>query len=91
MAGKRSIRKAIDSKKKGNTQYLGKDVEDRSRPAKDRQYRFRDNRKLDPDDQRREEFKHKLMDGVERSKVLQEYRKSEDEVRSLFSVLEKHY
>lgn len=83
MAGKRAIRRASTAATTKNDHgHLGKDVEDRkSPPAKDRQYRFRDNSQLDPDDQRRVEFKQKLMDGVERSRGLEEYRKSDDEVK----------
>lgn len=82
MAGKRSIRRATTpAKTKKDQEFLGKDVEDRrSRPKEDRQCRFRDNNQLDRDDQRRVEFKQKLMDGVERSRWLEEYRKSGDDV-----------
>jgi len=75
MAGKRSIKKP---KQPREHEYLSKDVEDR--PPEDRKYRFRDNGKLDPDDQRRLEFKESLMSSVESSKGLEDYRKSDDEV-----------
>lgn len=58
--------------------YLGRDVEER--PAQDRKYRFRDQGKLDEDDQRRVQFKEQLLESVESSNYLQEYRKSEEEV-----------
>jgi hypothetical protein len=74
MVGKRGTR----SDQSKESSYLRKDVEDR--PPQDRKYRFRDNSKLDPDDQRRVEFKTKLLDGVEHSK-LEEYRKSDSDAR----------
>jgi hypothetical protein len=75
MAGKRSIKKPRQPRE---PEYLSKDVEDR--PPEDRKYRFRDNRKLDPDDQRRLEFKELLLSSVESSNGLEDYRKSDDEV-----------
>ena len=72
MVGKRGTR----SDQSKESTYLRKDVEDQ--PPQDRKYRFRDNSKLDPDDQRRVEFKTKLLAGVENSK-LEEYRKSDSE------------
>jgi hypothetical protein len=72
MVGKRGTR----SDQSKESTYLRKDVEDQ--PPQDRKYRFRDNSKLDPDDQRRVEFKTKLLDGVAHSK-LEEYRKSDSE------------
>ena len=72
MVGKRGTR----SDQSKESTYLRKDVEDQ--PPQDRKYRFRDNSKLDPDDQRRVEFKTKLLDGVEKSK-LEKYRKSDSE------------
>jgi hypothetical protein len=58
--------------------YLSKDVEDR--PPQDRKYRFRDEAHLEPDDQRRVQFKTKLLESVEGSKSLEVYRKSNSEV-----------
>lgn len=83
MAGKRSIRRVASPSQKDDKKYEGKDVEDRgsSRPAKDRKHRFRDQeRDLEPDDQRRVEFKQKLMDSVESSRGLEDFRKSDEEV-----------
>jgi len=75
MAGKRATRR---EKPKEST-YLRKDIEDR--PLQDRRYRFRDEAHLEPDDQRRVQFKNTLLDSVEKSKWLEDYRKSDDEVR----------
>lgn len=74
MVGKRGI---TNTNPKEST-YLQKDVEDR--PPEDRKYRFRDQGTLDPDDQRRVMFKKQLLESVESSNYLQEYRKSEEEV-----------
>lgn len=49
------------------------------RPQQDKKYRFRDQGTLDPDDQRRVEFKRKLLEAVDGSN-LERYRKSDDEV-----------
>lgn len=76
MVGKRGITNTSSSKE---STYLRKDVEDK--PPEDRKYRFRDQGKLDPDDQKRVIFMKQLLDSVEGSDYLQEYRKSEDEVR----------
>lgn len=76
MVGKRGITNTTSSEE---SNYLRKDVEDR--PLEDRKYRFRDQGKLDPDDQRRVMFKKQLLDSVESSNYLQEFRKSEAEVR----------
>jgi len=63
------------------SQFLNRDVEDSGRPEQDRKYRFRDNGDLDPDDQRRVEFKKKLLDGVENADANSEaFRKSDEEV-----------
>lgn len=78
MAGKRNIKKPKGGKREH--EYLRKDLEE-GRPQEDRKYRFRDNGKLDPDDQRRLEFKNKLIDSVESSKGLEDFRKSEEDVR----------
>lgn len=77
MVGKRGITTGTNPKE---STYLRRDVEDGARPPEDRKYRFRDNGELDFDDQRRVEFKRKLLESVEGSEYLQEYRKSEDEV-----------
>ncbi len=61
--------------------YLRKDVEDR--PARDRKYRFRDGAILDPDDQRRVNFKTELLESVEGSEHLEDFRKSDGEVSFL--------
>ena len=78
MAGKRGAR----SNPQKDSTYLRKDVED-TKPSKDRKYRFRDNSTLDPDDQRRLKFKQKLLESVESSKYLEEYRKNDDQVNLL--------
>lgn len=79
MVGKRGVTRTNSTQK--DSTYLWKDVEDR--PLQDRKYRFRDQGKLDPDDQRRVQFKKQLLDSVESSSYLQEYRKSEEEVALL--------
>jgi hypothetical protein len=76
MVGKRATKPPRDQGKEST--YLRKDIEDR--PSHDRKYRFRDQGSLDPDDQRRVEFKKKLLEGVERSERMESYRKSDDEV-----------
>jgi hypothetical protein len=76
MVGKRATKPQRDQGKEST--YLRKDIEDR--PSQDRKYRFRDQGSLDPDDQRRVEFKKKLLEGVERSERMESYRKSDDEV-----------
>jgi hypothetical protein len=76
MVGKRVVRPNGEE-----PSYLRRDLEE-GRPAKDRKYRFRDQDTLDPDDQRRVEFKRKLLDAVE-SSDLEKFRKSDDEVRPL--------
>ena len=78
MAGKRTSKKS-QSKEKDS---IRKDVED-GRPQKDRKYRFRDNGKLDKDDQRRVHFKNLLLDSVDKSH-LEQFRKSDEEVRRRF-------
>ena len=57
---------------------LRKDIE-QGRPEPNRRYRFRDQENLDPDDQRRVDFKRKLLDALEGSD-LEGFRKSDDEV-----------
>ena len=74
MVGKRGL----DSEATKDATYLRKDVEE-GRPQQDRKYRFRDQDRLDPDDQRRVEFKKKLLDGVDGSH-LERFRKSNEEV-----------
>lgn len=80
MAGKRGT-KSTQSLKPNESSFLGKDVEDR--PPQDRKYRFRDEGRLEPDDQRRVQFKAKLLKSAEDSKFLEDYRKSDDEVSLL--------
>jgi nucleosome binding factor SPN SPT16 subunit len=77
MAGHRS--RATGRYQDGKESNLRKDLES-GRPAKDRKYRFRDNGHLEPDDQRRVEFKKKLLDSVEQSD-LESFRRSDEEVR----------
>lgn len=76
MVGKRVTSFKIAQK---GDNYLRKDIEDRGKPLHDRKYRFRDHGYLEPDDQRRVEFKKKLLAGVDRGN-LEGYRKSDDEV-----------
>jgi hypothetical protein len=79
MVGKRGITSnGQQDAKEGTGTYLSKDVEE-GRPQQDRKYRFRDQASLDPDDQRRVEFKSKLLDGVDTSD-LERFRKSDEEV-----------
>lgn len=80
MAGKRGTKRGSSSSQVKESEYLRQDVET-GRPPKDRKYRFRDNGNLEPDDQRRLEFKNKLLSAVEAgNKKLDGFRKSEDEV-----------
>lgn len=79
MVGKRGISSSDEQAAKEST-YLRKDMEE-GRPQQDRKYRFRDQANLDPDDQRRVEFKRQLLAGVENSD-LERYRKSDEEVCS---------
>jgi hypothetical protein len=79
MAGKRTTRKKSEQK---DSTYLRKDIEDR--PPQDRRYRFRDhNTNLDPDDQRRVQFKTKLLDSVESSKHLEDFQKSDSQLKNM--------
>ncbi|XMA08936.1 hypothetical protein WAI453_001727 [Rhynchosporium graminicola] len=48
------------------------------RPPRDRMYRFRDNGSLDHDDQRRVEFKKRLLAAIDEDKM-ENFRKPEDE------------
>ena len=84
MVGKRGINRSEQDAVKEST-YLGKDVEE-GRPQQDRKHRFRDQATLDPDDQRRVEFKKKLLESVEGG-GLERYRKSDKEVYPLSSLL----
>jgi len=60
---------------------IRKDVEETGKPQQDKKYRFRDNGVLEPDDQRRVEFKTKLLDSVDSAdSKLERFRKSDDEV-----------
>jgi len=77
MAGKRRTR----PRQPKESTYLRKDAEDH--PPQDRKYRFRDQSQLDPDDQRRVEFKKKLLDSVESSRYLEDYRKDNSEVSDI--------
>jgi hypothetical protein len=77
MAGKRAAKKN-QSKERANHR---NDVED-GRPQKDRKYRFRENNlELDKDDQRRVHFKTLLLESVDKSQYLEDFRRSDDEVR----------
>lgn len=64
--------------------YVRRDVED-GRPQQDRKHRFRDNVNLDKDDQRRVHFKKLLLESVDKSKHLEDFRRSDEEVRVLIS------
>jgi hypothetical protein len=77
MAGKRGTTQRRRST--GSKIRLGKDIEDGVKPQGDRKYRFRDQENLEPDDLRRVEFKTTLLESVESSKYLEEYRKSDEE------------
>jgi len=57
--------------------YLRRDVEE-GRPQQDRKYRFRDIAQLEPDDQRRVEFKKKLLDSANSSR-LEDFRTGDEE------------
>jgi hypothetical protein len=81
MAGKRGTTQR--RKSAGSQTQLRKDIEDGGRPQRDRKYRFRDQGHLEPDDQRRVEFKTTLLDSVESSKYLEDYRKSDEAVSPL--------
>jgi hypothetical protein len=83
MVGKRTINRSNSSGAVKESTYLRKDVEG-GRPPQDRKYRFRDEGNLDPDDQRRVEFKRKLREAVDGSD-LEGFRKSDDEVGLFFS------
>jgi hypothetical protein len=76
MVGKRGVKRASTGVKEST--YLQKDVEE-GRPAQDRKYRFRDQGNLDPDDQRRVEFKSKLLAAVD-SSDLEGFRKDDEQV-----------
>ncbi|KAE8448497.1 hypothetical protein EG329_009378 [Mollisiaceae sp. DMI_Dod_QoI] len=76
MVGKRGI-----TSNQKEAEYLQKDVEDR--PPQDRKYRFRDNGILEPDDQRRVLFKKKLLESVEGSEYMQDFRKSNEQLKKI--------
>ncbi|PBP25276.1 cation diffusion facilitator 10 [Diplocarpon rosae] len=88
MAGKRGIgtRQGRDAKtERGESEYLRQDLEAgngnrKSKAAKDRKYRFRDDENLEVDDQRRVEFKKKLLAAIDDDKM-EKFRKSEDEIK----------
>jgi nucleosome binding factor SPN SPT16 subunit len=87
MVGKRNMRRTSSAKEATYLQdsaSLRHDIEEgaQARPQQDRKYRFRDQEHLDPDDQRRVEFKKKLLDAVE-SGDLESFRKTDDEVPPL--------
>ncbi|RDW92467.1 cation diffusion facilitator-like protein [Coleophoma crateriformis] len=75
MAGKRGIHG------KPTDEQIRRDLE-QGRPRSDRKYRFRDHGYLEPDDQRRVEFKKKLMAGVDCSN-LESFRKSDEELKKI--------
>lgn len=84
MAGKRGTktRHGRDAKTTApkESEYLRRDLES-GQPSKDHKYRFRDHGNLEPDDQRREEFKQKLLSAVDNGD-LEKFRKSDEEVYS---------
>jgi hypothetical protein len=80
MVGKRDINGTSQEAVKESTN-IRKDVEE-GRLQQDRKYRFRDQGNLDPDDQRRVEFKKKSLVVVDENN-LKRYKKSIDEVCSL--------
>ena len=61
MVGKRIVNRSNLAVKESI--YLRRDLEE-GRPQQDRKYRFRDQGHLGPDDQRRVEFKRKLLEAV---------------------------
>ena len=83
-------RRATASKSPKEIECDAKDVEERGRPQRDRKYRFRDNQELEPDDQRRVEFKKKLLDSVENAEM-ERFRKSGEEVCFFRSLGEAFY
>ncbi|KAM3068877.1 hypothetical protein ACMFMG_004051 [Clarireedia jacksonii] len=87
MAGHRS--RAVGRYEDGKQSNLRKDLES-GRPAKDRKYRFRDNGRLEPDDQRRVEFKKKLLESVKRSD-LESFRKSDEELKHIPKHIRRFY
>ncbi|KAI9055147.1 hypothetical protein LZ554_000111 [Drepanopeziza brunnea f. sp. 'monogermtubi'] len=63
---------------------IGNGTRKRSSKAKDPMYRFRDNANLAVDDQRRVEFKKKLLAAIDQDK-LENFRKSEEEIEEFKS------
>jgi hypothetical protein len=62
-----------------------RDVESAGGSQQDHKYRFRDNAELEPDGQRRVDFKKKLLDSVENAdSKMERFRKSDEEVCFLF-------
>ncbi|KAK6582788.1 hypothetical protein PZA11_005196 [Diplocarpon coronariae] len=98
MAGKRGIgtRHGRDAKtERGESEYLRQDLEagngrGTSEAAKDRKYRFRDNVNLEVDDQRRVEFKKKLLAAIDDDKM-ENFRKSEDEIKKFKKKSTRHF
>ena len=80
MAGKRGTITARQRKRSKDSTSLRRDLEEGTRPQGDHKYRFRDQSSLDADDRRRVQFKKTLLESVNRSKFLEEYRKSDEEV-----------
>jgi hypothetical protein len=73
------------AKRRSSFRGYTRDVESAGRPQQDHKYRFRDNAELEPDDQRRVEFKKKLLDSVENAdSKMERFRKSDEEVCFLF-------
>lgn len=83
-------RRATASKSPKEIERDAKDVEERGGPQRDRKYRFRDNQELEPDDQRRVEFKKKLLDSVENAEM-ERFRKGGEEVCFFISRGEAFY
>lgn len=84
MAGHRGT-----SRKPKESIYLRKDVEE-GRPQQDRKYRFRDNAQLEPDDQRRVEFKKKLLDSANSSR-LEDFRTGDEELKKMPKRVRRFY
>jgi hypothetical protein len=78
MVGKRTINRNNSNSAVKESTDLRNDIEE-GRPPQDRKYRFRDQGALDPDDQRRVEFKRKLLDAVDGGN-LERYRKDDASV-----------
>lgn len=81
MAGHR----ARSSSKPRRVHDVRTDVENLGKPQKDRKYRFRDNGHLEPDDERRVEFKKTLLRSTNGPDAnLERFRRSDEEVDQSF-------